>query len=106
MVSRVGVAGGKAGQNAAASSHGLDSSTGEVVPLHNFHSQKKTSTHKIYSQPKNDNKKRRAHNSNICSSNKLHSIAQSAQDLGEAFGPSPASPSASCPSVENNRSRN
>ena len=41
MVSRVGVAGGKAGQNAAASSHGLDSSTGEVVPLHNFHSQKK-----------------------------------------------------------------
>ena len=39
MVSRVGVAGGKAGQNAAASSHGLDCSTGEVVPLHNLHPQ-------------------------------------------------------------------
>ena len=38
----MGVAGGKAGQNSAASSHGLDCSTGEVVALY---------TDKIYSQP-------------------------------------------------------
>ena len=33
LVGRVGVAGGKASQIAAASSHGLDCSTGEVVIL-------------------------------------------------------------------------
>ena len=33
LVGRVGVAGGKASQLAAASSHGLDCSTGEVVIL-------------------------------------------------------------------------
>ena len=39
LVGRVGVAGGKASQIAAASSHGLDCSTGEVVILLNFHPQ-------------------------------------------------------------------